>query len=392
MAADAILFDDDTLFAGLVREVLGDLGLRVLYYPTGKGALEHVRRERPRLVLSDIMMPGLDGITLCAAIKRDPELGERTKVVVVSGKGYAEDRARAETARADLFFQKPLDMKAFAGEIRRLLVSGGPLSTSAVLAPTLRFWQDAGGPGCATLRTGGRLLVFDAGAGLKRAVESGEAKGITEAWALFTHFHADHIAEAGSLKSLVQRGAVVHLVGEDLGRLQGLAASFASRSGDGAGRAEAHGLGEGGELSIGGIRLSAIQTLHPGACLAFRLEGEGVSLVFAPDNELELEWEKTLTDYAQKLVAFCKGAGLLVHDARYRLCDLPERSGHSTPEAALKLAVRAGVGTLALHHLDPSYSPRDRGDIERSVAEAASLESGGPKILVSSDRAFARAR
>lgn len=392
MAADVLLFDDDAFFAGLVRELLAAQGLRVLYYPNSDGALEHIRRERPQLVLSDIMMPGIDGISLCGLVKRDPELGVRTKVAIVSGKAFAEDRTRADSAGADLFFKKPLDVKEFSETINALL-SGLPRSIAAAASTrSVRFWQDRDSPGAATLRVGKRFFVFDAGAGLRRALESGEARGMHEAWILISNFQTDHIGDLRALQQLVEDGCIVHLVGPDLTRLDGCAASLRpKRLIDGNSLPQVHEIREGHSILIGGVVLTAMSTLHPGPCLAFRLEGEDVSVVFAPAGELEPEWENSMNDYGEKLTAFVKGVGLLIHDARYRLEDLPEESGsgHSTPAAVIKLAIRAGVSRLALHRLDARYSPRDRRDIESSARETASLANGKLHVLISSDRTVA---
>jgi len=395
MAADVLLFDDDTFFAGLVRELLGAQGLRVLYYPTGEGALDHIRRERPQLVLTDIMMPGVDGITLCGAIKRDPELGERTKVVIVSGKGYAEDRARADSASADLFFQKPLDVKEFGRGIQSLLGGRPPMPGVAATAPSVHFWQNAGATGSATLRLGQRLFIFDAGTGLKRALEEGEGRGMSEAWVLLSKFDAKQISEIRALRQLADAGCALHLVGSDKAKLDSFGAFLRpTRPSEGPGLPEVHAIQEGRTVMIGGIRVTTMATLHPGTCLAYRVEGEGVSIVFAPSGELEPEWENSMTDYGEKLTAFVKGARLLIHDARYRVTDLPEPrgSGHSTPEAVIRLASRAGISSVVLHNLDAQYSTRDRLEIETAARKIAKCENGQLRILVSVDRAVAEVR
>ena len=120
MAVDALIFDDDTYFAALLQEVLKAQGLRVKYFSDGNGAIEHIRRERPGIVLTDVMMPGMDGITLCQKVKMDPEISA-TKVVIVTGKDFPEDKARAEWAAADLFVRKPLDVASFTAQLNKLI-------------------------------------------------------------------------------------------------------------------------------------------------------------------------------------------------------------------------------------------------------------------------------
>ena len=68
-------------------------------------------------------------------------------------------------------------------------------------------------------------------------------------------------------------------------------------------------------------------------------------MVFLPDGELAPDWDADLTDYGEKLLGFCRGAGLLVHDARFSDEDYPvnARKGHASPGPVFRLALRAGV-------------------------------------------------
>ena len=119
--ADVLIFDDDPLIANLMREVLLDLGMQVKCFPDGSNALLHIRNEKPRLVLVDLMMPGMDGISICMMVKNDPQISS-IKMAVVTGKGFKEDRDNAlKKGSADLFVEKPFDVDDFARKMIELL-------------------------------------------------------------------------------------------------------------------------------------------------------------------------------------------------------------------------------------------------------------------------------
>jgi DNA-binding response OmpR family regulator len=88
----------------------------------GERGLELARTVAPDLLVLDLMLPGLSGLELLAALRSDPELAS-TPVVVISA--WSDSRAAALRAGADHFLAKPFDadeLRAIAG---RLLTQGG---------------------------------------------------------------------------------------------------------------------------------------------------------------------------------------------------------------------------------------------------------------------------
>ncbi len=123
---DILIFDDDPSISNLMREVLVSLGLEVKCFPDGSNALLRIREEKPRLVLVDLMMPGMDGISISMMVKNDPAVAG-TKMVVVTGKSFKEDRDRAmNVAGADYFLEKPFDVDQFEKVIRGLISIAPP--------------------------------------------------------------------------------------------------------------------------------------------------------------------------------------------------------------------------------------------------------------------------
>lgn len=106
-----LVADDDPSILDFTSRVVTKAGHRVVRAERGDVALELVRKERPALVFLDVLMPGLDGLEVCRAIRADAALA-RTPVVLVSAMG--EDRlvTAARDAGADGYLTKPMRLDA----------------------------------------------------------------------------------------------------------------------------------------------------------------------------------------------------------------------------------------------------------------------------------------
>ena len=111
LARAVLVADDDPSILDFTSRVVTKAGHRVIRAERGDTALELVRKERPDLVFLDVLMPGLDGLEVCRAIRADAALA-RTPVILLSAMG--EDRlvAAAKTAGADGYLTKPMRLDA----------------------------------------------------------------------------------------------------------------------------------------------------------------------------------------------------------------------------------------------------------------------------------------
>jgi putative two-component system response regulator len=101
-------------------QLLEQADYTVLTATNGRDALEIVKRERPDLVLLDIVMPGISGLDVCAELKRTAETC-LTPVVLISGTHERETRVAGLDAGADDFLNKPVDPEELAARVRSLM-------------------------------------------------------------------------------------------------------------------------------------------------------------------------------------------------------------------------------------------------------------------------------
>lgn len=119
-ARPAVLIVDDNrdMIDFLVSELSPAYRVQTAY--NGKEALECLAKEKPAVVVSDIMMPVMDGIELCRAIKSDPNLLD-LPVMMLSAKGDAQSVVEGLTIGADDYVTKPFNNDVLLAKIARLV-------------------------------------------------------------------------------------------------------------------------------------------------------------------------------------------------------------------------------------------------------------------------------
>jgi len=117
--APVLVVDDIPMFRELVANFLAGTA-EVVTACDGREALELARRLRPRLVVADLHMPGLDGAALCRAVREDARLAECHFLMILPGDD-ARDRVRAIRAGADDVLSKPLQRVELVGAVSRFL-------------------------------------------------------------------------------------------------------------------------------------------------------------------------------------------------------------------------------------------------------------------------------
>lgn len=117
---DILIVDDNPEFAGLLQLLLKQNGYRAEYVTESLAALKKIRKEKPAVVILDLVMPTMDGLRLCEKIKSSQYTAD-TKVIIFTGKKYESDRRKALHLGADAFLIKPTRAHLLLGKIKELL-------------------------------------------------------------------------------------------------------------------------------------------------------------------------------------------------------------------------------------------------------------------------------
>jgi DNA-binding response OmpR family regulator len=125
----ALIEDDADLFA-LLKYNLEKESFRFAGSLTGKGALEFCRRERPDLVILDIMLPDSDGIEICRAMRATPDLAH-LPVIFLTARASESDRILGLELGANDYVVKPFSVRELIARVRSQL--RGPAAPARLL-------------------------------------------------------------------------------------------------------------------------------------------------------------------------------------------------------------------------------------------------------------------
>jgi CheY-like chemotaxis protein len=123
MAGESILVvDDNEANLKLIRIVLTAEGYDVHGVTDGETALPEIEALRPRLILMDVQLPGIDGLELTRQLKADPSTS-RIPVVALTAYAMVGDEQRALDAGCDGYVAKPIDTRTLPEVVARMLDS-----------------------------------------------------------------------------------------------------------------------------------------------------------------------------------------------------------------------------------------------------------------------------
>ena len=120
VAARILVVDDQRANSEMLAEALRGRGYDVVIAADGKSALEQISTARPDMVISDILMPEMDGYALCSRLRAQPATALLPVILVTSLDAQAE-RVKGLEAGADDFLSKPVNWQELFARVRSLL-------------------------------------------------------------------------------------------------------------------------------------------------------------------------------------------------------------------------------------------------------------------------------
>ena len=377
-----VIVDDDEFILQLMTLVLEAAGHTVTSFSSSVRALREIPVERPDCVITDVIMPEMDGFELCREVRKRPDLAG-IKIIICTSKAYDFDRRRAKELGADGYIVKPIKPETLMKQIDEILSESvtvtywGVHGTLPVCgAGTLRY---GGNTSCVTIEVSGEpLFIFDCGSGIKQLSDSINAAKVQRLSAriFISHTHWDHINTIPFFGPLYVRGNQIELFGPYQGDLtieRAVAAQMESvyfpvTIREFGARLLFRDLRE-ETLEFGPVRIETMLLKHPGYCLGYKLSCYGRKVCYITDNELYLKTDPRYDlAYVERLANFIRGADLLITDTTYRDHEYPSKVdwGHSCVSEVADLAARAEVKRLHLFHHDPDQSD---DDIDLKLAE-----------------------
>ncbi len=141
-----LVVDDEAAIGELVRFTLERDGYKVLVAEDGWAALDVARRDRPDLVILDLMLPGLSGLELCRALRAEMDVA----VIMLTARKEESDRVAGLELGADDYVTKPFSPRELAARVKAVLRRSGrrdegpaPARPGLVLdAERRRVWVD----------------------------------------------------------------------------------------------------------------------------------------------------------------------------------------------------------------------------------------------------------
>jgi len=118
--ATILIVEDDRDIADLIAHSLEKAGHETSRAPSGTEGLARARAARPDLVILDLMLPGMDGLTVCGALRADPALAS-VPVIMLTARAEEADKVTGLERGADDYMTKPFSPKELVARVAALL-------------------------------------------------------------------------------------------------------------------------------------------------------------------------------------------------------------------------------------------------------------------------------
>ncbi len=185
MPKQILLVDDDEMLRKMTRALLARQGFDVIAVEDGPKTLDQLKTTRPDIILLDVMMPGMDGFTVCREIRANPATA-RIPIIMLTALDSVENKVKGFEAGADDYLAKPCDTIELVARIN-VLIRRAEAQAPQIAVPATTIARE-------TART---IAVFSlrGGAGVS-TISVNVAAGLSQLWEMQVAL-VDMVAVAG---------------------------------------------------------------------------------------------------------------------------------------------------------------------------------------------------
>lgn len=164
MVEKILIVDDEIDTLRLVGLMLERQGYMIVAAEDGEQALQVMNREKPDLILLDVMMPGMDGFEVAKQIRADREFGD-TPIIMFTAKSQVEDKVVGLESGADVYLTKPTQPRELFAQVKVLLTRAKkslttPLPRSKPRGQLVGIIAAKGGLGVSTLAINLGITIY----------------------------------------------------------------------------------------------------------------------------------------------------------------------------------------------------------------------------------------
>ncbi|GAB4032719.1 MAG: hypothetical protein Fur0012_11570 [Elusimicrobiota bacterium] len=421
---EIIVVDDDPMVGQLSRDLLADDGWKVLLIDDSRSAFNTIKQLMPKMVISDIMMPGITGLDICKLIKTDPAT-KKIKVIIVSGKSYDVEKQRAFQLGADFFLQKPYNVETFSKTVRSIM-EGASAESHAPAPPTAALKQEENIPPCPiapneivmtvhglralpskltetpskfgrqtmclSLETDKNIFIFDAGTGI---VDLGHdivsrKRYYKEIWLFMSHFHLDNAIGLPYFEPIHDPRFTIRIAGpndpeKSLKEIirSNFYSSFSPVRAAPKAKIDLYQVFEDSYEILPDFKITTMYANHPTSTLLYFIDIRGMKIAYAPDSEI---WgdATALQDYDERLAKFSSGSDVFIHDCHYNDTDYEKMSkrGHSSVSIAAEFAAKNAMKNFMLYNINPEYTDEQIEKMLEAAKAAIAKENASTQCLL----------
>jgi phosphoribosyl 1,2-cyclic phosphodiesterase len=245
----------------------------------------------------------------------------------------------------------------------------------SIACPSPAYVGFGGNTSCVEVRAGGRILVLDAGTGVRPLGKLLRREGVKEADILFSHTHWDHVNGFPFFAPAFEPDHAFRVFAGHLAEEGGIREAIAGHMHEPMfpvpldvmkARLSFTDFRAGETLELGpGVRARTAPLNHPNGATAYRIEHAGRSVCYVTDTE------HVPGRPDENVLGLIAGADLVIYDSTYTDEELPARVGwgHSTWQEGLRLVRRAGARRLVVFHHDPDHDDETMAAIELELSD-----------------------